>query len=100
MSGRTSWRITETLLRCGGTPISQQMEVDFVARRSLHQHWPDDELHVDEDAGCRLIPPLYGADGDTWSASNVGSFIGRRMPLTEQRAQLIADLRAEYLLSS
>ncbi|MFD3959564.1 hypothetical protein ACFWRG_32415 [Micromonospora tulbaghiae] len=76
--------------------LAGTVQVDFGARRSLHQHWPDDELHVDEESGSAWFLRYNGADGDTWSANNLGSFIARRMPLTEQRAQLIADLRAEY----
>ncbi|MFC7983648.1 hypothetical protein [Streptomyces sp. NPDC057336] len=80
--------------------LTGTVQIDFGAPRSLHQHWPDDELHVDEEAGDAWFLRYNGADGDNWSASNFGSFIARRMPLTEQRAQLIADLRTEYLPSS
>lgn len=70
--------------------------MDFGALRSLHQHWPDDELHVDEQAGVAWFLRYNGHDGDNWSLNNHGSFIARRVPLTEERAQLMADLRAEY----
>ncbi|MDR3082682.1 MAG: hypothetical protein LBV60_17440, partial [Streptomyces sp.] len=76
--------------------LAGAVQIDFGAQRSLHQHWPDDELHVDEESGIAWFLRYNGAEGDTWSANNCGSFIARRMPLTEQRAQLIADLRAEY----
>ncbi|MGX5183425.1 hypothetical protein ACWKT5_11545 [Streptomyces avermitilis] len=76
--------------------LSGTVQVNFGAPRSLHQHWPDDELHVDEQAQAAWFLRYNGADGDDWSLSNHGSFIARRMPLTEERAQLVADLRAEY----
>lgn len=76
--------------------LSGAGQVNFGARRSLHQHWPDDELHVDGDAQIAWFLRHNGADGDNWSANNFGSFIARRLPLTEERAQLVADLRAEY----
>lgn len=72
--------------------------VDFGAeeRRSVYQHWPDDSLHVDEPAGVVWFLEYNGADGDDWSRNNVPSFVAWRFPLTEERRQLIADLRAEY----
>lgn len=76
--------------------LTGTVQIDFGARRSLHQHWPDDELHVDEVTGIAWFLRYNGADGDTWSANNFGRFIAWRMPLTDQRAHLIADLRAEY----
>lgn len=76
--------------------LSSAVQVNFGARRSLYQHWPDDELHVDEQAQVAWFLRYNGADGDNWSASNHGSFIARKVPLTEERAQLVADLRAEY----
>ncbi|MGW2425194.1 hypothetical protein ACWC0C_39145 [Streptomyces sp. NPDC001709] len=76
--------------------LTGTVQVDFGALRSLHQHWPDDELHVDEIAGTAWFLRYNGADGDNWSANNIAGFIARRMPLTPERAQLIADLRAEY----
>ncbi|MFI1189393.1 hypothetical protein [Streptomyces californicus] len=72
------------------------MQVDFGVLRSLHQHWPDEELHVDEQARVAWYLRYNGHDGDDWSLSNHGSFIARRVPLTEERARLVADLRAEY----
>ncbi|MEW2493898.1 hypothetical protein AB0942_10160 [Streptomyces nodosus] len=76
--------------------LTGTVQVDFGALRSLHKHWPDDELHVDEIAGTAWFLRHNGADGDNWSANNNAGFIARRMPLTPERAQLIADLRAEY----
>ncbi|MFE1476492.1 hypothetical protein ACFW6N_21900 [Streptomyces cyaneofuscatus] len=76
--------------------LSGAVQVDFGALRSLHQHWPDDELHVNEQAGVAWYLRYNGHDGDDWSLSNHGSFIARRVPLTEERARLVADLRAEY----
>lgn len=76
--------------------LSGAVQIDFGARRSLHQHWPDDELHVDEQDRVAWFLRYNGADGDNWSANNIGSFIARRMPLTEERAQLVVDLRTEY----
>ncbi|MET8816135.1 hypothetical protein ABZW47_29560 [Streptomyces sp. NPDC004549] len=76
--------------------LSGAVQVNFGAQRSLYQHWPDDELHVDEQTGAAWFLRYNGADGDNWSASNLGSFIARRVPLTEERSQLLADLRAEY----
>ena len=70
--------------------LSGAVQVDFGALRSLHQHWPDDELHVDEQTGAAWFLRYNGADGDDWSLSNHGSFIARRMPLTQERAQLVA----------
>ncbi|MFE9250812.1 hypothetical protein [Streptomyces sp. NPDC007088] len=49
---------------------------------------------MDEQTGAAWF--LRYNDGDNWSASNLGSFIARRVPLTEERSQLLADLRAEY----
>ncbi|WP_331732346.1 hypothetical protein OG613_47840 (plasmid) [Streptomyces sp. NBC_00015] len=76
--------------------LSGAVQVDFGAARSLHQHWPDDELHVDEQARIAWFLRYNGADGDDWSLSNYGPFIARRLPLTEERAHLVADFRAEY----
>lgn len=72
--------------------------VDFGARerRSLHQHWPDDKVLLDEAAGVVWFLRYNGADGDTWSASNVPGFIAARFPLTEERRAVIADLDSEY----
>ncbi|MFE0852261.1 hypothetical protein [Streptomyces mutabilis] len=67
--------------------------MDFDAVRSPHQHWPDDELHVDERARLAWLLRYNGADGNDWSRNNHGSFIAHRVPLTEERAQLVADLR-------
>lgn len=78
--------------------LSGAVQVDFGALRSLHQHWPDNELYVDEQARTAWFLRYNGADGDDWSRNNHGSFIARRMPLTEERAQLVSDLRAEYAL--
>jgi hypothetical protein len=75
----------------------QQVNFGAKERRTLHQHWPDDELHVDEAAGVVWYLEYNGADGDDWSRNNWrGGFIARRFPLTEERRTLIADLRAEY----
>ncbi|MEU2357726.1 hypothetical protein ABZ599_32930 [Streptomyces misionensis] len=50
------------------------MQVDFGAVRTLHQHWPDDELHVDERARTAWFLRYNGADGDGWSRPNHGSY--------------------------
>lgn len=72
--------------------------VDFGAkgRRSVDQHWPDDELHVDEAADVVWFLEYNGADGDDWSRNNVQSFVAWRFPLTDERRRLLTDLRAEY----
>lgn len=50
-----------------------------------------------EIEGVALVTLAYnGADGDTWDASNWGSWIALWHPLTPERAQLLADLRARY----
>ncbi|MFD7553589.1 hypothetical protein ACFV9E_03495 [Streptomyces sp. NPDC059835] len=72
------------------------VRVDFGAKRSWNQHWPSDELLVDEDAGIAWFLRYNGHDGDMWAASNHGSFIARKVPLTPERAQLLTDLRREY----
>lgn len=41
-----------------------------------------------------------GRDGDEWPSNNAPGYRVRRMPLTLERAALIADLRAEYELDS
>ncbi|MFK0047955.1 hypothetical protein ACIQU4_28480 [Streptomyces sp. NPDC090741] len=76
--------------------LTGTVQVDFGAMRSLTRHWPDDELRVDEDAGIAWFLRYNGHDGDTWAANNHGRFIARKMPLTPDRLQLLADLRREY----
>lgn len=82
--------------------LTGTVPVDFGAkqRRSLHQHWPDDELRVDEEGGHLWLLSYNGADGDDWSRNNLPGFIARHFPLTEERARLVGDLRAEYGLDS
>lgn len=53
-------------------------------------------LRVDEPGGWLWALTYNGADGDNWSYSNYGTCIARRMPLTAERAALVADLRAEF----
>lgn len=55
-----------------------------------------DRLVVDADAGQIWTLVYNGADGDDWSRSNHGTEIALRHPLTPERAQLVAELRAEY----
>ncbi|MCU4750232.1 hypothetical protein [Streptomyces sp. G-5] len=54
------------------------------------------QIHVDEGAGVVWVLRYNGRDGDTWAWSNHGPYIARRLPLTGERSQLIARLRAEY----
>ncbi|MEV4868496.1 hypothetical protein [Streptomyces syringium] len=83
---------------CGEIPempdLSGAIQVNFGAQRSLYQHWPDDELHVDEQARIAWFLRYNGA----WRrlVAEQLRLVPRRVPLTEERAQLVAELRAEY----
>lgn len=55
---------------------------------------PETTVHVDEEAGVVWTVVHNRADGDDWSLSNWGGSIAYRHPLTEERRQLIEDLRA------
>ncbi|MFJ2225641.1 hypothetical protein ACIOFY_37065 [Streptomyces anulatus] len=79
-----------------GLGDAQPVDFGAEARRRFLQHWPDDELRVDEAAGVVWFLEYNGADGDDWSRNNVSSFVAQRFPLTEERRRLITDLRAEY----
>jgi transcription antitermination factor NusG len=37
-----------------------------------------------------------GRDGDSWAANNAPGYIVYRMPLTDQRIELVRRLRAAY----
>jgi hypothetical protein len=53
-------------------------------------------LRVDRPGGWVWMLRHNGADGDNWSANNCGTFVARRMPFTEQRAELVDALAAEF----
>lgn len=53
-------------------------------------------LLVDVPSGVVWTVTHNGADGDDWSVNNVSGHVALRHPLTEERRQLIADLRGEY----
>jgi hypothetical protein len=53
-------------------------------------------LLVDEPGGCLWTVVYHGADGDDWSANNLAGHIATRVPLTDERRRLVADLRAMY----
>lgn len=59
------------------------------------RRWPDDELWVSQD---RIVTLSYnGSDGDDWSLNNYdGRYVAAVHPLTPERAELVARLRAEY----
>lgn len=55
-----------------------------------------DELYLDEAGGWLWTVVHNGMDGDDWAANNIPGHIAHRHPLTDQRRQLVADLRAMY----
>lgn len=55
-----------------------------------------DELYLDEPGGWLWTVVHNGMDGDTWDANNLPGHIAARHPLTSERRQLVADLRAEF----
>jgi len=53
-------------------------------------------LRADEAGGWLWVLTYNGADGDDWSRSNYPPYIAARLPLTPERAALVAELRAEF----
>ena len=53
-------------------------------------------LLLDEPNNCCWTTTENGLGGDDWSRSNAGDEIALRWPLTQQRRDLIADLRAKF----
>lgn len=79
----------------GEVSLEGAISVPTGRRASLH-YVPDDQIWDDPDQGTVWHLTYNGADGDNWSASNHGPYIARRLPRTPERAQLVADLIAEY----
>ncbi|MEW2498502.1 hypothetical protein AB0942_33970 [Streptomyces nodosus] len=82
----------------GDVSFDGTVKVPFGAEleRSGYSYASDDVLRVDEARGVAYWLIYNGRDGDDWSASNAGSYIAVRYPLTPERAELVTDLRAEY----
>lgn len=59
-----------------------------------------DVLAVDRDSATVWLAVYAGADGDDWSGNNLTGFRLCRMPYTETRQRLIADLRGGYELQT
>jgi hypothetical protein len=55
-----------------------------------------DELYVDERGGWLWTVAHNGMDGDDFSVNNLPGHIVLRHPLTDERRQLVADLRATF----
>ncbi len=53
-------------------------------------------LRVDRAGGAVWVLRYNGADGDDWSANNCGAYVARRVPLTQQRAELVDQLASEF----
>lgn len=65
-------------------------------QRGIDHFWPDDEIRINEARDEAWLLIYNGADGDNWEASNAGSYIAVRYPLTDERAALVTELRAEF----
>lgn len=53
-------------------------------------------LRVDRDTQTIWVLVYNGDDGDTWSRSNCGPYIARRLPATADRLALVDELAAEF----
>jgi hypothetical protein len=53
-------------------------------------------LRADEAGGWLWALTWNGADGDDWSLSNCGAYIGRRLPFTPERRVLFGDLAGAF----
>ncbi|MFC7331374.1 hypothetical protein [Marinactinospora rubrisoli] len=79
-------------------PPAEQLE--DTALVGLAQVWlprgaarPETRVHVDEANALVWTVVHNSADGDDWALSNWGGYIATAHPLTEQRRQLLDDLR-------
>ncbi|MFF2088502.1 hypothetical protein ACFVVM_32365 [Nocardia sp. NPDC058176] len=60
----------------------------------------DGAIRIDPVNRQLWLQEYNGRDGDDWSVNNVPAWRVWRMPLTEERAALVADLRTEYELEN